>query len=87
MQARGATILVISALVAVGAGLLVAKADGNVTAYVVGGALLAIMLYIIASTVINWTKATAGKDPPAASPSTANAGTTPPRAASPSRTT
>ncbi|MER5458668.1 hypothetical protein ABT008_28255 [Micromonospora sp. NPDC002389] len=50
-------ILIISALIAAGAALLLANADGNITAYILGGVLLAIMLYVIVSVVVNWKKA------------------------------
>ncbi|MER5457506.1 hypothetical protein ABT008_22280 [Micromonospora sp. NPDC002389] len=57
MQGRKALTLVISILIAVGATLLLANANGNITAYIVGGALLAIVLYVIVSVMVNWKKA------------------------------
>ena len=49
--------LAISTLIAVGATLMLINADGNITAYIVGGAILALTLYVIASVMVNWKKA------------------------------
>ncbi|MGW0505064.1 hypothetical protein [Micromonospora sp. NPDC003241] len=57
MQGRKASTLVISILIAVGATLLLVNANGNITAYIVGGAILAIVLYVIVSVMVNWKKA------------------------------
>lgn len=58
LQARGVALIVGSAVVAAGAGLVIANAGGNIMAYVMGGVLLAIALYCIVSALGNWKKAT-----------------------------
>ncbi|MDP9796780.1 ABC-type protease/lipase transport system fused ATPase/permease subunit [Catenuloplanes nepalensis] len=58
LQARGVALIVGSAVVAAGAGLVIANAGGNITAYVMGGVLLAVALYCIVSALVNWKKAT-----------------------------
>ncbi|AVT33168.1 hypothetical protein C6361_31185 [Plantactinospora sp. BC1] len=58
MQVRGVLLVVVSALVAVGSILLILSADGNIAAYVVGGALLLLTLFIIVSALLRWKQAT-----------------------------
>lgn len=62
MQARGVALILGSSIIAVGAALLIAKAGGNITVYVLGGVLLALMLYFIVSALVNWKKATTPKN-------------------------
>lgn len=58
MQIRGVLLILVAALVAVGSALLILNADGNVTAYLIGGVLLLLMMYIIISALVRWKQAT-----------------------------
>ncbi|MFG3602515.1 hypothetical protein [Micromonospora chersina] len=58
MQVRGVLLIVVSGLVAVGSALMILNADGKITAYVVGGALLLLTLFIIVSALLRWKQAT-----------------------------
>ncbi|MEV1286167.1 hypothetical protein [Micromonospora sp. NPDC049679] len=53
---KGFATLAISALIGLAAIFFIARADGNVTAYVIGGAILVIMIYFIVATIVNWNK-------------------------------
>ncbi|GAA3735500.1 hypothetical protein GCM10022379_01300 [Micromonospora maritima] len=58
MQVRGVLLLVVSGLLAVGSALMILNADGNVTAYVVCGAILLLAVYVVISALLRWKQAT-----------------------------
>ncbi|MGC4759806.1 hypothetical protein [Micromonospora trifolii] len=58
MQVRGVLVILVALLGALGSTLMIVNADGNLTAYLVGGVLLLLALYAVASALLRWKQAT-----------------------------
>ncbi|MET7949902.1 hypothetical protein [Micromonospora sp. NPDC005324] len=58
MQIRGVLVILVAIVVALGSTLMIVHADGSLTAYLVGGVLLLLALYAVASALLRWKQAT-----------------------------
>lgn len=58
LRIRAAIIVVVFTLLAVASTVFLVRADGNVTAYVVGGLILALSLYVAVAVLVRWRKVT-----------------------------